>query len=55
MRLSQGSVIMNCGICGIAVATLLRLKQHQLAEHYDYVLEQCNGDKELLRQWVDAQ
>jgi hypothetical protein len=46
---------MNCGVCGIAVENLLRLKQHQFAEHYDYVLLHCNDDKELLKQWVEQQ
>jgi hypothetical protein len=46
---------MNCGICGQTVASLLRLRQHQFALHYDYVLSQCNYDKKLLNEWIDAQ
>jgi hypothetical protein len=29
-----------------------RIKKHILAEHYEYLLLQCRGDKKLLRKWV---
>ena len=38
-----------CIICGKVFDTIKEARQHDLAEHYDYVLAQCKGNKELLR------
>lgn len=38
-----------CINCGRVFDNVTDARKHDLAEHYDYVLAQCNGDKELLR------
>ena len=42
-----------CIICGDVFISIREARKHYLAEHYDYVLAQCKGDKELLKKWVD--
>ena len=42
-----------CIHCGITFTTVREARKHDLAEHYDYCLEQCNGDKELLKEWAN--
>lgn len=41
-----------CTICGYAPNDDQKVRKHILAEHYDYLLAQCKGDKNLLREWV---
>ena len=38
---------------GITFTTIRDARKHDLAEHYDYALMQCNGDKKLLKEWVN--
>lgn len=38
-----------CTICGYDPNDEKKVRQHILAKHYDYLLGQCKGDKELLK------
>lgn len=42
-----------CIHCGIPFSTIRECRKHLLAEHYDYCLAQCYGDKELLKEWAN--
>lgn len=48
--LDQGGAF--CILCGHVSETIIDGRKHDLAEHYDYVLAQCNGDKQLLKDWA---
>ena len=41
----------GCPICGKRLKDKER-KKHDLGHHYDYVLAQCNGDHQHLKEWV---
>jgi len=41
-----------CTNCGVYFDTRREYRKHALAFHYDYVLAQCRGNHELLKQWA---
>ena len=41
-----------CLFCGVYFDTIRESRKHNLAFHYDYVLAQCWGNHELLKQWA---
>lgn len=41
----------GCPICG-KILNYGERKKHDLAHHYDYVLAQCSGNRQLLKEWV---
>ena len=43
-----------CIHCGIIFDSVIDGRKHDLAEHYDYVLAQCNNDLNLLKDWANS-
>lgn len=41
-----------CLNCGKILRAVQERKKHDLAFHYDYVLTQCNGNREILKEWA---
>lgn len=41
-----------CYNCGKILRTAQDRKKHDLAFHYDYVLAQCNGNRDILKEWA---
>ena len=41
-----------CSNCGLVCKSETAVRKHILEEHYNYLLAQCRGNKELLRNWV---
>jgi len=37
-----------CGWCGIFFDDIIAVRKHHVESHYDYVLAQCRGNKQLL-------
>jgi hypothetical protein len=42
-----------CGECGIFFPTRVAGRKHDFAEHYEYALAQCGGNKKKLKEWMD--
>lgn len=42
----------HCIVCEKTFENTRKTKEHLLAEHYDFCLSQCNGDKEFLKMWI---
>lgn len=42
-----------CTLCGFDPNNELEVRKHIVSEHYDYLLGQCKGNKELLKKWAD--
>lgn len=43
-----------CILCGHISENVIEARKHDLAEHYEYVLNQCYGDKQLLMEWASS-
>ena len=41
-----------CMRCGVYFDTVIERRKHDLAFHYDYVLGQHGGNRELVRKWA---